>query len=237
MSQTPSPSRARQATTQRAAGERRNVRGEATRRLILDAAERLFAERGLSAVPLRDIGVAAGQRNHAAVQYHFGDRDQIVTAIMEARGAESEASRADLVAHLMLSGTVPTVGDVVNAFVRPLAIHIRPDNHYLGFLSLYITEEGGYEGLEGVHTGASVITLRALLGRLVPDIPNAILDERWWMTLTSAVHTLARYQAAQQKRSRLPATIDVLIADLVAFLSAGLVAPVTMGDPRASPKD
>lgn len=213
----------------RANGERRNVRGEETRRRILTAAERLFAERGISAVPLRDIGVAAGQRNHAAVQYHFGDRDEVVKAIMELRGAESEVSRAGVVANLMMGAATPTVSDVVDAFVRPLAIHLQDDNHYLAFLSLLITEEGGYEGLAGVHAGASVLTLRALLGRLVPDMPTAVLDERWLLTMTSAVHALARHQAALRKRGRLRQRVDVLIADLVAFLSAGITAPADAG--------
>ncbi|MBR7833123.1 TetR/AcrR family transcriptional regulator [Actinospica durhamensis] len=229
-----SPERPARRSNARTSGERKNVRGEATRQLILTAAERLFAERGISAVPLRDIGIEAGQRNHAAVQYHFGERDEVVRAIMEFRGAESEASRTDMVADLMLGGRKPTVVDVVSAFVRPLAIHIKPENHYLAFLSLYITEEGGYEGLGEVRTGASVTTLQALLRRLTPQIPQAVLDERWWTTLTSAVHALARYQSAQQKRAHLPATIDVLIEDLVAFLSAGLTAPLAEGDPRAA---
>ena len=219
-----------------ASRERANSRGDATRQDLLTTAEQLFAEHGIAAVPLRDIGIAAGQRNHAAVQYHFGERDEVVKAIMEFRGAESEASRADMVADLMLGGRMPTVVDVVSAFVRPLAIHIQPENHYLAFLSLYITEEGGYEGLGEVRTGASVITLRALLRRLTPRIPEAVLDERWWVALTSAVHALARYQSAQQKRAHLPATIDVLIDDLVAFLSSGLTAPLVDGDPRAATK-
>ncbi|MEV6348165.1 TetR/AcrR family transcriptional regulator [Actinoplanes sp. NPDC051851] len=232
MSQTPPDRTARRGTTSRTGGERRNVRGESTRQAILTAAERLFAEHGIAAVPLRDIGAAAGQRNHAVVQYHFGERDEVVRAIMEFRGAQSEASRVDLVAGLMLGGTPPTVADVVAAFVRPLAIHIQPDNHYLAFLSLYITEEGGYEGLGDVHTGASVVTLRTVVSRLVPDIPDAVLEERWWVTLTSAVHALARYHAAQRKRANLPAPIGVLIDDLVAVLSAGLTAPLVPGDPR-----
>ncbi|MFD7206586.1 TetR family transcriptional regulator [Streptomyces sp. NPDC059893] len=213
---------------------RKNVRGEATRRLILTAAERLFAEHGIAAVPLRDIGVAAGQRNHAAVQYHFGDRAEIVKSIIELRGAESEVSRTHIVAELMLDPTPPTVRDVVDAFLRPLAIHLRPDNHYLAFLSMFITEEGDYAGYDDVHAGASVLTLWALLDRLVPDLPKAVVEERWWVIMTSGVHALARYQAAQRKRSRLPAEIDVLIDDLVTFLSAGLTAPVTEGDPRAA---
>ena len=232
MSQSTSERAARRAGP-RPSGERGNVRGEATRQRILDAAERLFAERGVQAVPLRDIGIEAGQKNHAAVQYHFGDREALVNAIMESRGAESEAVRADIVAALMMGGTVPTVADVVGAFVRPLAIHIQPNNQYLAFLSLYITEEGGYAGLEGVRVGASVITLRALVAHLAPEIPESILDERWWVTLTSAVHALARYQSAQQKREQLPAKMDVLITDLVQFLSAGLVAPIAASDPRS----
>jgi AcrR family transcriptional regulator len=235
MSQT-SPERPVRRSGSLTGGQRGNVRGQVTRQRILTAAERLFAEHGISAVPLRDIGIAAGQRNHASVQYHFGDRDEVVKAIMEFRGAESEASRTDMVADLMLGGRTPTVVDVLSAFVRPLAIHIQPDNHYLAFLSLYITEEGGYEGLVGVRTGASVITLRTLLGRLVPQIPVAVLDERWLMALTSAVHALARYHAAQRKRAHLPARIDVLVEDLVTFLSAGVVAPVVPGDPRATPE-
>lgn len=184
-------------------------------------------------MPLRDIGIAAGQRNHAVVQYHFGDRDEVVKAIMEWRGAESEASRTSIVADLMLGHAPSTVVDVVGAFVRPLAIHLREDNHYLAFLSHLITEEGGYESLGGIRTGASVLTLRTLLSRLVEQVPEAVLEERWWMILTSAVHALARYQAAQRKRSQLPAEIDVLVDDLVAFLSAGLTAPLVEGDPRA----
>ena len=231
----PSPPARR--TDRAPSGERGNVRGEATRQLILAEAERLFSERGISAVPLRDIGIAAGQRNHAAVQYHFGDRDELVRAIMETRGAESEASRSDVVMNLMLGTSTPTVVDVVDAFVRPLAIHIEPNNHYLAFLSLLITEQGGYQSpeIQGVHAGASVVTLSTLLTRLVPEMPAEVIKERWPLAMTSSVHALARYQSAQQKKVPLPASIDVLISDLVAFLAAGLVAPLPEGDPRRSP--
>ena len=218
----------------RIAGERRNVRGVATRLRILATAERLFAERGISSVPLRDIGAEAGQRNHAAVQYHFGDREEIVRAIMEYRGQESENDRTARVAQLMLAETKPSIQDVVGAFVHPLAIHFESDNHYLPFLSAYITEEGGYDGLVGVHTGASVIALQALLPSLVPGVAAAILEERWWVMLTSTVHALARYQTAQRKRQRLPADIEVLVTDLITTLSAGLAAAPAPGDPRSA---
>jgi AcrR family transcriptional regulator len=229
----PSPDQSHRRPVSRSATERRNVRGDATRQSILLTAERLFAQRGISAVPLRDIAQAAGQRNHAVVQYHFGDRDEVVRAIVEFRGAESETKRIDLVTELMLGPTPARIDDVVGAFVRPLAIHIRPDNHYLTFLSHFITKEGGYEALgQDVHTGGSVIAIRPLLARLAPQIPAEILDERWYVLMTSVVHTLARYQSAQAKPVGLPADLDVLIEDLITFLSAGLTAPVVGTDPR-----
>jgi AcrR family transcriptional regulator len=227
----PGPDRAARGSTRRPSGDG-NIRGEATRQRIVDAAERLFAERGIAAVPLRDIGIEAGQKNHAAVQYHFGDRQQLVTAILEGRGGQSEASRADVVAGLLAGGVAPTVTDVVSAFVLPLAIHVRPANHYLAFLSHLITEQGGYEGVSEANTGSSVMTLRRLAGRLIPEVPEAVLEERWVVMETSAVHALARYQSAQRQRDRLPAAIDVLIDDLVAQLAAAMVAPVDARDPR-----
>lgn len=148
---------------------------------------------------------------------------------MDYRGGASEAMRADMVAGIMLAATKPTVADVVGAFVRPLAIHFQPDNYYLPFLSLYISEEGGYEGLVGVHVGASVMALRTLLGHLAPGIPERVLDERWWVTLTSSVHALGRYHTARRKREHLPAEIEDLVSDLIAFLSAGILAPVADG--------
>ncbi|MGO4759077.1 TetR family transcriptional regulator, partial [Streptomyces sp. 2MCAF27] len=52
----------------------------ATRELILTAAERLFAERGVYAVSNRQVSEAAGQGNNAAVGYHFGTKADLVRA-------------------------------------------------------------------------------------------------------------------------------------------------------------
>src|SRR5438270_7690282 len=46
-----------------------------TRELLLDTAERIFAQKGTRAVALREIGVAANQRNNGVAQYHFGSKE------------------------------------------------------------------------------------------------------------------------------------------------------------------
>src|SRR5205085_1882241 len=45
-----------------------------TRDKLVDAAARLFAERGIDNVSINEIVRAAGQRNASAVHYHFGNR-------------------------------------------------------------------------------------------------------------------------------------------------------------------
>ena len=55
--------------------------GARTRERILDAAERLFAERGVAGVSLRAIIAEAGV-NLAAVHYHFGSKDALVNAVV-----------------------------------------------------------------------------------------------------------------------------------------------------------
>lgn len=62
---------------------------------ILLAAERLFAERGFG-VSLREIAVAAGQRNHSAVQYHFGDKTGLIDALYAYRMTPLNLRRREL---------------------------------------------------------------------------------------------------------------------------------------------
>jgi AcrR family transcriptional regulator len=55
-----------------------------TRTAILAAAERLYAERGFGDVTLRDI-VASANVNLAAVNYHFGSKDELIAELFVSR--------------------------------------------------------------------------------------------------------------------------------------------------------
>jgi AcrR family transcriptional regulator len=218
-----------------AARGRTNARGDATRELILLTAERLFAERGIEAVPLRDIGVAAGQKNNVAVQYHFGDRETLVQAIAAHRAKLLAEINSNIIADVVAGGRAPTIEDMVRAFILALAVNLDDESHFLPFVSRYIIERGGYAGLDRAMPSGSIDPLRTIMYRLLPDLPRDIHEERWQVLMTSAVHTLARYQVAM-RLDELPAPIDDLIDDLVRFLTAGLTAPVraTAGSARGS---
>jgi AcrR family transcriptional regulator len=55
--------------------------GDATRQALLDAAGAVFAERGLADATSKEICARAGA-NIAAVNYHFGSRDQLYEAVL-----------------------------------------------------------------------------------------------------------------------------------------------------------
>jgi AcrR family transcriptional regulator len=208
-----------------ASRERANSRGDATRLDLLMTAEQLFAERGIEAVPLRDIGVTAGQKNHAVVQYHFGDRESLVREVIAFRASLSERLRVEMFADLVSRGQ-PQVCDLVRVFVLPMAAHLEERSHYLAFMSRYITERGGYRGLESIGIPSNTVaTLRSLLGRLLPGHPEAVLEERWTVMMTSTIHTLARYQAVLVTGGDLGSPVEALLEDLVRFLTAGLETP------------
>jgi AcrR family transcriptional regulator len=63
-----------------------------TRTAILEAAERLYADRGFADVTLRDI-VAAANVNLAAVNYHFGSKDELIAELFVTRSIATNRER------------------------------------------------------------------------------------------------------------------------------------------------
>src|SRR5919109_278693 len=102
-------------------GTLRGERAGATRNLILATAERLFAEHGVFAVSNRQVSVAAGQGNNAAVGYHFGTKTDLVRAIARKHHEQIERRRLQMVAEV---GDSTRVRDWVACLVRPLTEHL-----------------------------------------------------------------------------------------------------------------
>ncbi|HET7721128.1 MAG TPA: helix-turn-helix domain-containing protein, partial [Acidimicrobiales bacterium] len=96
---------------------------------LLRAAERLFAERGVDAVSLREITRESGARNAIALQYHFTDRAGVVAAIAAKHEPGIEAARRALLDEYEAG---PDAGvelrPLAAALVRPLAAKLSdPD--------------------------------------------------------------------------------------------------------------
>jgi AcrR family transcriptional regulator len=66
--------------------------GRSTRDLVLDVAERRFAERGFAAVSMREIATEAGLKNQASLYHHFKNKRALYEAVLN-RGVELIVSR------------------------------------------------------------------------------------------------------------------------------------------------
>jgi AcrR family transcriptional regulator len=90
-----------------------------TRTAILAAAERLYAERGFSDVTLRDI-VSAANVNLAAVNYHFGSKDELIAELFVTRCLALNRERLrNLRAAEEQGGGRAEIADILRALVGP----------------------------------------------------------------------------------------------------------------------
>ena len=98
-----------------------------SKRKLLDAAEQLFADKGFEAVSVRDITQLA-KANVAAVNYHFGSRDGlmslVMTRYMHAGQLRSGLHGLDALERKWSGKSVP-LEEIIDALVRPLVGQVK----------------------------------------------------------------------------------------------------------------
>jgi len=82
-----------------AASSKRVQQGEATRAVLIETAQRLFAEHGYAATSTTDI-VTAAEVTRGALYHHFADKEDLFRAVLEATEAEPEGADQDLIDEL-----------------------------------------------------------------------------------------------------------------------------------------
>src|SRR3954447_12171687 len=100
------------------------TRGEQTRQHLLDVAEQLFATRGFQAVSLREIRIAAGAKNTAAMQFHFGDREGLLQALVDRHMPRIAEIQERLYDRLVAESREDDTRALVEVLVRPSAEYL-----------------------------------------------------------------------------------------------------------------
>ncbi|MDF1782311.1 MAG: TetR/AcrR family transcriptional regulator [Alcanivoracaceae bacterium] len=112
-----------------------NARGDSRTRL-LDAAECLFADRGFTGVPVRDITQRAGTRL-ADVNELFGSKEELFKAVISRRAPLINADREARLAALPADGDAQSrVRAWVDAFAMPLLVRSEEDQGWCHYLRL-----------------------------------------------------------------------------------------------------
>ena len=209
-------------TNDKAGPARRSARAEGrTAELIIEAAERLFAERGIDGVSLREINRAAGQNNTAAVQYYFGDRGGLVQAIL-ARHREDDEHRRHALLDEYEHRAEPDLWSLAGALVEPLAAKLHdPDGGraYLQIAAEHYSRPGTAEELIAhPPANSSMMRWHRLVDELVRAEERTVLHSRF-PALRFALVELARRAAAPPRRDD-----TLFVSHLTDLVSAVLAA-------------
>jgi AcrR family transcriptional regulator len=197
------------------------------RQRLIDASEQLFAEHGWNAVSIRTIVAAAGV-NLAALHYHFGSKEQLLTEIFAARAKPIAEERMRLLAEIERQGGTPSLEGILEAFLRP-ALTIGSDARFGGraFVKLRARlatepETVSRRILANAFDESSGEFLAAL-GRALPQIPTPDLEWRFHFMLGAMFYTMAdagRIQSLTNGRCD-PGRVEDALAHIIPFLAAG----------------
>ncbi len=202
-------------------------RGDRARRSLIEAAEQLFAERGIESVSLRDISTAAGQRNHSAAQYHFGDRAGLVAAVYDHRMTEVNARRHALLDDLEASDRSEDLGRLVDATIRPLIdVVAETDGWYARFIVRARWDAFAHQVLNDVPALSSLRRAFELIEAHLDGPRSARLDRLDQMT-TLFVGTIAGWESRRHSGLPVPSP-TALSTDLTATCRAVLTARTTV---------
>ncbi|MEB3964972.1 TetR/AcrR family transcriptional regulator [Streptomyces kunmingensis] len=209
--------------------EPRTGRGADTRVAIMTAAERLYAEHGLSSVSNRQIGEAAGQGNTTAVSYHFGSKATLVRAIMTRHSEHVDVIRTR---YVEAAGDSTDLRDWVRCLLRPVTEH----NAALGVPSWYarFAVQVMTDPLLRTLVADESLTRDSLrrtlqgLGRCLHDtVPPEIRPARAEMARHLITHTCAERERALAEATAEPGTSWERTADALEDALVGLLAAPT----------
>ena len=215
------------AQAENARGRRHHASGEATRELLMVAAERLFAMNGVEGVTLREIQVAAGQANSSVITYHFGSQGGLVRALLEFRYRKINRRRAELLAEARDRGVLGDPREAVWIIVRPLIESIDAGEMFVPFLARVSANTRTFaEYLPPQTFDSTVSVLRDAVPGLLSSMPERARLGREVQLHNSVLNLLAELARGHQRISeaQLSNYVDGWVGMLAAPMSPATAA-------------
>jgi AcrR family transcriptional regulator len=201
-----------------------------TRAGLLDAAARAFARDGVFTASLIDITRQAGQRNRAALRYHFGSRDGVLCAVIDRHAAFLAQREGELLA---VARTGDGLEPVIEALVRPAAE--LADSGWRGRCCLLIIAELTGEDMATYSPELQAVLARtgghdvfALLTERTAGLADELRTERFSlmvMFILRAIADRARLLERRTRGGRPQLETEPFVANLVAMAAAAMAAP------------
>jgi len=207
----------------------------ATKDRILDTAEALFMEHGFEATSLRSI-TAAAVVNLAAVNYHFGSKEELFQAVLTRRLDPMNQERLNLLTALEAAVAPHPVEceKILSAMFVP-ALKLARDRARGGkdFLRLlgraYADPAPFIRQFLSAQYAVMIARFKAAFARALPELPPKELSWRLHFIMGALSYTLAGTDALKLIAELTPAETgndELLLRRLAPFLLAGLQSPL-----------
>jgi AcrR family transcriptional regulator len=184
------------------------MKDQTTREMLKVAARRLFAHRGFDGVSVRDIVLAAGQRNSGSLHYYFGTKEDLARELVADGARLIDERRNRQLDELEKAGGPLTLRDVIEVLVWPSTNlegkdGANAEDTYIRFITMLQMSHRKLflDSLEGKWASGyerCLAHIRRLLRRLDEEIINQRLI---FMSLYLRV-TMSSREAALQAGSR-----------------------------------
>jgi len=207
----------------------------ATKGRILDAAEALFMEHGFEATSLRLITAAAAV-NLAAVNYHFGSKEELFQAVLTRRLDPMNQARVALLERYESEAApapVPCERILAALFIPALALARDPPRGGSNFLRLlgraYADPAPFIRRFLSQQYAAMIARFKDAFAHALPQLPRKELSWRLHFIMGALSYTLAGTDALKIIAELNPVETgndEILLRRLAPFLLAGLTAPL-----------
>ncbi|MEI2417833.1 helix-turn-helix domain-containing protein [Orrella sp. JC864] len=163
-------------------------------------AQRLFALHGIDGVSVADIVAAAGQRNKASVQYHFGSKEALIGELLVDGARMVDGFRQAMLDELRQAGGPRTVREVLDAFILPvhrLTVTQAEGSTYLRFLSnVQMTHRPLFRQYIGDQWNAGYRRCLQHFRELLAHIPGPVLEQRMSLVALYTTSVLSTKEAS-----------------------------------------
>ena len=188
----------------------------------------LFAQRGVDGVTVQEIVNAAGQRNNAALHYHFGSKEELIRQMVVDGAAVLDGRRREMLDKMKARGGPATIRDVMLVLVMPV-IELGEDERWRGYIrftsNLQASDPKTLRAALNHRWNSGYVECFEYLKKMLP-VPAAIVEQRLSIFMIYANAILSAHEAALEKQharnSRLwgqPFTIENILDTLEAALT------------------